>query len=113
VIAALDTGSPDTIMNLDRARDVFGWGRNAPLRGIGNGSYQYPFERLTFEGGNVPHPSITLVPESRIGLGVRPHGESLIIGMDMLRKLHIYISYGQRKVYFTGPPPSVSEPSHE
>jgi len=109
VLAALDTGLPDTIMNLDRAREIFGWGRNAPpLKVISKDSYRYPFALLTFEGVEVPQPAIILVPESRIGLGVRPQGEALIMGMNMLRKLHIYISYGQRKVYFTGPPPSVS-----
>ncbi len=64
VLAALDTGSTDTIMNLERARDTFGWGRNAPpLRATGNGSYRFPFELLSFEGVEVPHPDITLVPE--------------------------------------------------
>lgn len=109
VLAALDTGSPDTIMNLDRARDIFGWGRRTPpLKIISKDSYQYPFGLLTFEGIEVPHPDIRLVPESSIGLGDRPRGESLIIGMNLLRKRHIYISYWQHRIYFTGAPTSDS-----
>jgi predicted aspartyl protease len=107
----LDTGSDDSIMSLDAARSLFDWGDSDPrIKRIGtvniNGGaaapiYEYPFGYLSFEGIAVRNPRIRLVPRENFD----PHGRddaNIVLGMSVLRQLHLYVAYDEKKLYLTG-----------
>jgi ABC-type hemin transport system substrate-binding protein len=61
-------------------------------------SYQYPFKSLTFSGVAVANPDIVLVSDR----ASKEYGQpDLIIGMGILRQLHIYLAYHERNLYLT------------
>ena len=105
VRATLDTGSSRSILTIEAARRLFGWGDKVPnltplpSKDGGTDFYRYPFSTLTFEGITVNHPDILLVTEAHRGFsGIAP---DMIIGMSVLRQLRTYIAYHERNVYFT------------
>lgn len=95
VPAGIDTGSSRTLMSLDTAKDMFGFD-DAALK-ANNGRYR--FSTLTFGGVTVHNPDIILVPDdkSKVMGGYRMPG--VIVGMGVLRQLHIYIAYKERNLY--------------
>jgi predicted aspartyl protease len=111
VSAALDTGSPSSAMSLDVARKLFGWDAKDPnVKLLGtenlNGGqptqfYGYPFKSLSFEGIAVSNPQITMIPADHFIDG-RSHDATVILGMSILRQLHIYVAYDEKVVYLTG-----------
>ncbi len=106
VEAMLDTGSPQSMLSLESARSIFGWDdKTADLKPIGPPSpdpakreYRYPFHTLTFEGISDLNPYIVVVPDA---LSKQHGGPPLIIGMGILRQLHLYLAYKERKIYAT------------
>jgi predicted aspartyl protease len=97
----IDTGASDSLLDLERARGIFDWDSNTPLTSAGTDAYHFPFKALSFDAVEVSNPAITLMPESRIGFGYNAKQPPLLLGMNVLRHLHMYVSYDQRKVYFT------------
>ncbi|HEY2069942.1 MAG TPA: aspartyl protease family protein [Rhizomicrobium sp.] len=108
VKVTLDTGSPDSAMSLDAARRLFGWDEKDPrirrvtTARINGGAtavlYDYPFASLTFDGVTITSPKITLVPQDNF-TGERD--ADILIGMSVLRRLHLYIAYEEGQVYLT------------
>ena len=98
--AALDTGAYRTTISLETMRDKFDIGRNDPnLKPLGDsdpGSFRYPFKSLSFGGVTVTNPDIVLTPN-----GVSKMRSLAIIGMGILRQLHLYIAYKEKKLYVT------------
>lgn len=107
----LDTGSADSIMSLDAARDLFDWSDNDPrlkllrTEDVNGGAaapiYEFPFGYLNFEGVTIYGPKIRLVPRKNFD----PHGRddaSIVLGMSVLRRLHLYVAYDENKLYLTG-----------
>lgn len=100
--AFLDTGASETVARLEKFEDEFNIDKRSlnlvdgarPVRP----RYRYPFKSLSFEGVMVNNPDIVLVPDSQ---SKQYHGPDLLLGMNVLRKLHVYIAYGQRKLYLT------------
>jgi predicted aspartyl protease len=102
----IDTGSPRSTMGLGQAKDIFGWRDDDPRlvkrrsERMNGGAeipvYHYPFAALTFEGIQVNNPDIDLVPDKSLG-----RGSPAIIGMSILRQLHVYIGYTAGKLYLT------------
>ncbi len=105
--AMLDTGAARSFMNFRAATEIFGIDeKNPQLKALGNqdingvatvAAYRYPFSSLTFEGVEIRNPDIDIVkyPSS-------DHGEpDLILGIGVLRQLHMYIAYGEKKLYLT------------
>src|SRR5215469_1844533 len=101
-IGELDTGAPQSIMSADDARRAFDFEPGTPqwpLIGSVNGSsmkeYGHQFATLSFEGVTVANPAIA-VAEGRTGEPPVPwrRGERkplVLIGMDVLRNLHMFV----------------------
>lgn len=119
--AVIDTGSTNNVLNLRIAEDRFGVDVNAPdviplgqLGGVASAkTYRKQFATMAFEGVTVTNPVVDLIPDRQSGAFgdqrttgslTRPADRGLpdlIIGMDVLRKLHMYVAYDERKVYIT------------
>ena len=101
--ADLDTGTSRTIFSLDEAERLFGFDTGSPaLETLKEGGiarpYKFPFKTMTFGGVTVANPDIILVPDSES----RMHGsDRIILGMGVLRQLHLYIAYREKTVYVT------------
>nr|TFG51323.1 MAG: hypothetical protein E4H34_06415 [Hyphomicrobiales bacterium] len=112
VPAIIDTGAAYTVLNLDTAAGRFGIDVTKPdTRMIGMDrtdfirTYQWQFSELNIGGILFENPQITLFPNLVRGTGrTNLEGEQLslsemIIGMDILRALHLYFSFSEGKVY--------------
>ena len=116
--AIIDTGAPVTTMSVDAAHRFFNLTGDALGKNLARAStvfapsnavYVHQFSSLRFAGVTVNNPVTAITP-------VRPAGAArgwwtparrgtlpdLIIGMEILRTLHLYIDYKDRKLYVTG-----------
>jgi predicted aspartyl protease len=119
LIALLDTGATTTTMGLDTAAQYYGLTPSSPGMELGGKinlalqSYRHKFDTLSFDGIEIHTPTIDMVQSlllngrtastgSRLARveDVQDHYD-LILGMDMMRHLHIYIATKERKVYIT------------
>ena len=83
--ATLDTGSSRSFLRGDVAKEMFGWdGKSTPA-----------FKSLVLEDVTVKHPDVAVVP------GDSGDGPQIVIGMGILRRLHLYIAYKEQKIYVT------------
>lgn len=101
MLAQLDTGAERTIGSLEDIAREFGVEDIQSVLGPGGNArvYHYPFKLMTFEGVDVYNPDILLLPNS---ISRMPQGErELIIGMNILHRLHLYIAYGEGALYVT------------
>lgn len=110
VRATLDTGASRSVLGLEAAEDTFSFDeKNASLKVLGTTrsghSYKFPFNTLLFgEAGavlgsvTVINPDLILVSRSDSRL---PGSPDLILGMGVLRQLHLYIDYKEKKLYVT------------
>jgi predicted aspartyl protease len=102
--AVLDTGSSRSVVRMGAAKDIFGALEKAaglkPLGSPGKDNdsteYQYPFHALTLEGIEVLNPDIVVVPDKMFR-----GGPDLIMGMGILRQLHLYLAYDEHNIYAT------------
>ncbi|HTQ15589.1 MAG TPA: aspartyl protease family protein [Rhizomicrobium sp.] len=130
ITAMLDTGASDTIVNLGTAEEKYGLAPDSPgvtPAGALNGSHgapiwQHRFKTLAFgdENGNVTvaNPQALLVPNLQgsrhetegtlqNGTRLKPKDNEqiglpdMLLGMSVLRHLHIYIAYGEQRLYVT------------
>ncbi|MDE2494621.1 MAG: retropepsin-like domain-containing protein [Alphaproteobacteria bacterium] len=103
VKALIDTGGDHSVMSLESAEGLFDLKEDALKRVPGpngtHGARRYPFKQLSFANVTVSNPDITLVPDRESQTG--PRGPELIIGMSILRQLHLYIAYGEKKLYLS------------
>ena len=58
--------------------------------------YNYPFQSLSFGAVQVSHPQIQIV-EDRVWYDKT----DLLLGIGILRQLHLYIAYKEGKMYLT------------
>ncbi len=96
--AMLDSGASRSDFSLETARSLFGSAldamRPATTPDAEPGLYTYPFRKLSIGRVSVADPAIVIVPE---GIAQRPAGTPrLVLGMGVLRRLHLYISYSRR-----------------
>jgi predicted aspartyl protease len=117
--AMIDTGAPTTTMRLAAARDVFGIespspGAPAPgqvrgVDGVGIEAFRHQFKSLTFGDITLNDTQMTIadIDQGKGGysLGSRITGNhaqpDVIIGMSLLRQLHLVIAYSEPAIYFT------------
>ncbi len=105
VKAIIDTGADRSVMSLESAEDMFDLSDDSPkLQHVPGpnstkNARRYPFKQLSFADVIVDNPDITLVPDSQAQMG--PDAPDLIIGMGILRQLHIYIAYREKDLYVT------------
>lgn len=119
--AELDTGSQNTNMSAAVAKRVFGLATDSPdaqalnVRGM-SGAFGHIFTSLAFEGIEVRHPHIVILPDLvgtkdadntlQTGSMVKREDDNvdradMLIGMNVLKKLRIYMAFGERKLYVT------------
>jgi len=121
VNAMLDTGAYNTVLNLTTARRTFNVDTNSPdVKKIGElkggftaDVYRKQFKTITLDGVTVNNPEIDLLPDmvsnparptSGAGSIIRDTDADLpdvILGMNVLSKLHLYIAYKEAKLYIT------------
>lgn len=128
--ALIDTGATKTTLSLPMAEGSFHLKVNTvdtPDAGDLGGNpntrkYKHRFNRLDFGDIAVANPTVYIIPDlmkAKLGhtppLGTRIRDEDelyglpdLILGMDVLRHLHLYIAYRESKLYAT--PESASPP---
>ena len=111
--ALIDTGSPRSTMNLDVAQSVFGLAPGAGLNRAGTlGMTGQPFyttrmRQMSFEGVEVDNPVLDVIPDL-----MHPSAQAantsnplalpqLLIGMDVLSKLHLYFAFREKRIYIT------------
>jgi len=74
--------------------------------------YRHRFASLSFGGVTVANPMIDVIRDLAERMGprtvtgtrvpdVQEELPDLLIGMDILRHLHLYIAYGEQKLYIT------------
>ncbi|HEY2011280.1 MAG TPA: retropepsin-like aspartic protease [Rhizomicrobium sp.] len=126
--AEIDTGSFNTSMTADAAKRVFDivpeTPGNVPLNAQGMvAAFGRIFSTLDFEGVAVKNPHVIIIPELvgskdpdngiRTGSLIKRYDDlddqpDMLIGMDILRKLHLYIAFDEEKIYISesSPPPT-------
>lgn len=104
IMATVDTGSATSIVTMRAAARFFGINeKSAGLQSLGmvtvNGMpapvYVYPFQDLAFGGITMRHPYIQIVSDTVW------NKDDLLLGIDVLRQLHLYIAYGEKTLYIT------------
>ena len=96
VLAVLDTGASDTFMSFEKAQDLF----DLDDKVLTDGKGHYPFKALSFGSVAVNNPEIHLASDKdtkMLGWG----GPRLLLGMGVLRRLHLYIAYKEEMLYVT------------
>ena len=129
--AVVDTGASTSTVRLDIARSVFKIDPQSPdlkpAGHIGNDEsapvYSYPFKTLTFDSITVNNPKILVLTDivnksvdhsfDTTTRATRNNADlklpEVIIGMDVLRKLHLYFAFKEKRLYMTEastPPPA-------
>jgi Aspartyl protease len=119
--AIFDTGSRHTIMRLPAARRDFGLGTGTGdmrLYGAINGDaflngYLHGFRQLSFGGMSFDRPDVLIVPDiMNRNADTSPMARNrayrhnadltlpeLSLGMDVLKHLHLYLSFGEQALY--------------
>ena len=130
VTAIIDTGAGSTTLRMDIAQRSFDLAmatKDTPEAGILNGdeglkTYTHIFKTLTFGDITVTNPHVSIIPDAvnRNGdsaeqTGNRARlvkddivGPPMLIGMNVLRQLHIYMAFGERKMYISPASPAQS-----
>lgn len=129
VKAILDTGAYNSTLRVAAAERLFDIKPGSPdtpaIGGLNSRqdltTYKHKFQSLTFEGIQVSNPEITLIPDmlsKKLGSAVFTGSNiptkndelapDLLLGMNVLRHLHLYVAYKEQKLYITpaGAPPA-------
>ena len=119
--ALIDTGATTTSLRMDEARELFNLimgSADTPVNGDLNGdatlkTYSHQFKSLAFGDVTVSNPSIAIVPNA-MGRNLdltplvgdrtkterdRVNAPEVILGMDVLRRLRIYLAFKEGKMY--------------
>lgn len=119
VRALIDTGASVTTMRLATAAGRFGieapdatGGQQPMLRGLEGAplaAFQHVFHTLTF-GDITLHDTQVIIADINSGRGAEhtgtrivgsPDQPDMLIGMPLLRRLHLFIAYSESAIYFT------------
>ncbi|HEX4295371.1 MAG TPA: retropepsin-like aspartic protease [Rhizomicrobium sp.] len=133
--ALLDTGAAYTILDLHDATRDFSLkpgDADTPAHGhLGPGdenpTYVHRFKSLSLKGMAISNPVVALLPDlmgsklahpvDTVANRLRDPGaetapRDMILGMDILRRLHLYIAYTEKKLYITpAAPPAAPAPA--
>lgn len=102
--AVVDTGASTSFITMRAAKRYLGIDPkdpalklrgNIPVNGMMGPVYNYPFQTLSFGDINVSNPRIQMVADSVWDQ------TDLLLGIGILRQLHIYIAYKEKKMYIT------------
>jgi predicted aspartyl protease len=104
IMATVDTGAHTSFITMRAASRYLGIDEKDPaLKSRGNVAvngmvgpvYNYPFQTLSFGAVTVSHPHIEMVADNVW------NENDLLLGIGVLRQLHLYIAYKERKMYIT------------
>ena len=104
--AVIDTGSAWTILSAGWAEKNLGFSPGAgaaegtPKDQPEDGLYFRRYSALAFPGITVAHPLVVVRPV-QFGEGDDGRAPDLIIGMEVLRHLHLYYAASEKKIYIT------------
>jgi hypothetical protein len=130
--AMVDSGATGSLLNLEEAKSYFGitpGSADTPVIGSltgtkGSSTYKHRFSSLALEGLAIGNPTLALIPDlmhnrlgsdqgSSVASGSRirdPNASAglgdMILGMDILHKLHVYIAYKEKMLYITPAAPA-------
>jgi hypothetical protein len=133
VKAIIDTGAPNTTLTAAAARRLFGITADAPGQ-IALGEAQehkifgHIFQKMSFDGLEVTNPRVVVLPDlvgskdvnngyvtgSRVQRvdDLDPTEPPMLIGMNILTKLHLFLDFSEHKIYVTpASPPPVAAPA--
>jgi predicted aspartyl protease len=106
VDAVIDTGAQKSFLSLKTASHMLDIDESSPgMVSLGqidiNGMvqakrYRYPFKSLTFEGISIANPDIEIDDT-----GNDSKKAPLILGIGILRQLHLFIAYDENRLYLT------------
>ena len=133
-LAAINTAANNSTLSANTAKFQFGITADSPdskpLRSFDSDPnhkvFGHVFSTLTFDGVTVTNPHVAIIPDlvgskdpnnagrtdTRIGRIDDNIGPQLTIGMDVLRKLRLYIAFGERKLYVTPASVPVAAAAH-
>lgn len=104
IMAMVDTGSSTSYISMRAAKRYLGIDEKDPaLKSRGNVAingmvapvYTYAFQTLNFGDVKVSHPQIQIVTDKVWS------ENDLVLGIGILRQLHLYIAYKEKKMYIT------------
>jgi len=104
IMAIVDTGAVSSIMSM-HAANFLGVSEDSPGLKLKTSEgydrqtriYSYPFKTLQMGDITVKNPRITVASNEFMGAV----GNDMILGMGILRQLHLYIAYKEQKFYIT------------
>jgi predicted aspartyl protease len=131
--AIIDSGSVSSILRADAARELFGLTAGSPGMSLSAALtadpqypvYQHQFAKLEFNGVAVSNPVIAIWPNiigrdadrsyQSTGNRAAPRNvharvSRLIIGMDILKKLHTYFAFREGRMYISEAPANSPSP---
>jgi hypothetical protein len=103
-MATVDTGAHTSFITMRAASKFLGLDEKDPalvsrgnvlVNGMNGQVRNYPFQTLNFGAVVVSHPHIEIV-EDRVW-----NEDDLLLGVGILRQLHLYIAYKEKKLYLT------------
>jgi hypothetical protein len=103
--AMIDTGAYRSTVSLETIEDDFGIDeKNPDLRFLPDSKpdrprYHYPFKTLSLQSITVNNPDLMLVPDAQSKL--RTGEPRMLLGINVLRQLHLYIAYHEHTLYVT------------
>jgi predicted aspartyl protease len=103
----IDTGSQNSMISLRAASHILDIDENtSSVASLGSvvinnevkaQRYRFPFKSLTFEGIAISNPKIEIADT-----GSDSRKDPLLLGIGVLRQLHLFIAYDENKLYLTG-----------
>lgn len=93
----IDTGSTVSFMSLETAKDLFAISDEQLSKNGGT----YPFKTLSFGGITVLNPQLRLYSDKKSKVMGGYEQPALIVGMGVLRQLHMLIAYKSKELYVT------------
>jgi len=97
VLADLDTGAFRSVMSLETAKELF----KIDDAVLSKNNNRYPFKILSLHGVTVNNPDIVLLPDAESKVLDDNRAPKMLLGMGVLRQLHLYIAYKEHKIYVT------------
>jgi predicted aspartyl protease len=129
--ALLDTGAFMSVMRLAVAEDRFDLSLDSPdmqkigetigVEGLKIATYAHDFQSMTFGDITLHHPKLLIAPidsgtrTPNIGSHIRSEAgnvEDLLVGMSLMKRLHLVIAYSENAIYYTiaTPPKQAANP---
>jgi len=130
MLGLIDTGAPTTVMRLATAEgrldlsldspDVHKIGQGTGVEGVKLDTYTHVFKSLTFGDITLHDTTMMIMPINtaahveKIGSHLKENATDepdVLVGMSLLKMLHVYLSYSENALYYTiGKPKQAAAP---